>query len=76
MLSLPLENDAMGILQAIPMTNHLNYEELTKWLEMCFVQHHKEPVFHSQSRSRYQKPNKILQEFEVEIRRLVRRGTI
>lgn len=72
MLSLSLRGDALSVLQSIPPSDRLNYDELIKRLEMRFGHRHMEQVYRSQLRGRFQKQNETLQEFEAEIARLVR----
>ena len=71
-LCLALRGDALAILQAMPLSERYNYEELVKRLEMRFGHKHMEQVYRSQLRNRTQKSSESLQEFEADVARLVR----
>uniref|UniRef100_A0A1B6HG85 CCHC-type domain-containing protein n=2 Tax=Homalodisca liturata TaxID=320908 RepID=A0A1B6HG85_9HEMI len=72
MLCLSLRGDALKVLQTVPPAERQNYGELVRRLEMRFGHKHMELVYRSQLRSRHQKSNESLQEFEADIARLVR----
>jgi hypothetical protein len=72
MLSLSLRGDALTVLQTVPMADRQNIGELLSRLEMRFGHRHMEQLYRSQLKSRIQKSNESLQEFESDIARLVR----
>ena len=71
-LSLSLRGDALRVLQAIPLQERQNLDELLTRLEMRFGNKHMERVYRSQLINRCQKPNETLQEFEFDIIRLIK----
>ncbi|KAJ8936593.1 hypothetical protein NQ318_016887 [Aromia moschata] len=71
-LTLALRGDATDILQTLSLEEQEDYHQLVRHLEMRYGQSHLEHVYHSQLKNRYQKSNESLQEFEVDIARLVR----
>lgn len=72
LLCLSLRGEALSVLQTVPPAERQNYEDLIRRLEMLFGHKHMELVYRSQLRSRHQKSNESLQEFEADIARLVR----
>lgn len=71
-LILALRGEATAILETLSVEERTDYHQLVKRLEMRYGQANFEHVYHSQLRSRYQKSNESLQQFETDIARLVR----
>jgi hypothetical protein len=71
-LTLALREDATNILQKLNSQEQEDYNVLVKHLELRYGQTHLEHVYHSQLKSRIQKSNESLQEFEADVARLVR----
>lgn len=71
-LILALRGEATAILETLSAEERTDYRQLVKRLEMRYGQANFEHVYHSQLRSRYQKSNESLQQFEADVARLVR----
>ncbi|XP_039297743.1 uncharacterized protein LOC120354506 [Nilaparvata lugens] len=72
MLSLLLCGDALAVLQTISMADRRDNHELLRNMEMKFCHQHLDQMYRSQFKNRVQKPNESLQEYEIDIARLVR----
>lgn len=71
-LTVALRGEAMDVLQTLPEEEAENYESLVKKLEMRYGHAHLEQVYRTQIKNRRQKATESLQEFEVDVARLVR----
>nr|WP_253308776.1 hypothetical protein [Rickettsia endosymbiont of Ceutorhynchus assimilis] len=70
-LIVALREPALDLLQSIPSIYQQNYQHLSQTLELRFGDHYRQEVFRTQVKSRVQKPDESLQEFESEVKRLV-----
>ncbi|XP_050509334.1 scaffold attachment factor B1-like [Diabrotica virgifera virgifera] len=71
-LSIALRGDALDVLQTIAVEETDDFEQLKKRLNMRYGHEHLEHVYQSQFKNRRQKKDEALQEYEVDIARLVR----
>ncbi|XP_072377725.1 uncharacterized protein [Diabrotica undecimpunctata] len=71
-LTIALRGDALDVLQTIAVEETDDFEQLKKRLNMRYGHEHLEHVYQSQLKNRRQKKDEALQEYEVDIARLVR----
>uniref|UniRef100_A0A6P7GJ60 Uncharacterized protein LOC114339534 n=1 Tax=Diabrotica virgifera virgifera TaxID=50390 RepID=A0A6P7GJ60_DIAVI len=71
-LTIALRGDALDVLQTIAVEETDDFEQLKKRLNMRYGHEHLEHVYQSQFKNRRQKKDEALQEYEVDIARLVR----
>ena len=71
-LIISLKDSALNVLTTIPEQERQDYDILTSALELRFGAKHLQQLHQSQLSKRCQKPGESLQEFEVDVNRLVR----
>jgi hypothetical protein len=71
-LIVSLRGPALDNLQSIPICHQQNYQQLVQSLELRFGDQYRQELFRTQVKSRLQRPGEPLQEYEAEIRKLIR----
>lgn len=71
-LVVALRGDALNVLECIPEDKQNSYTEIVSALEARFGDKHLQQVYQAQLKGRQQKQSETLQEYEVDIARLVR----